>query len=406
MGTAPPTSAARRALWAFALAAFCVQLDAFALTLALPSIARDLGVDGHAVAWAVSGYLLTCGALMIAGGRLADRYGRRPVFAVGLAVFGAASLVCGLSTAFPALVAGRAAQGVGGALLMPAGLALVSERHPAAERARATGRALGIAGAGTVLGPLVGGVVTEAAGWRWVFLGSLAVVAAALALTAGLGDGASRPRRRTAGGRGLILLTCALGLVALYVERAPEWGWAAPRSVLAAACAAALIGGFAAAERRSGRPVLDPRLWRSRRYLLATALGAVANAAAVHWLVTAPMLLQHTWGMSAGAAGVALSVPVLAFASGGPLAGRLATGRPAVPPLAFATAIGAAAVLPLPLLPGWGLLAVLLPVGGLALGTANALALIAAQRAAPDDITGEALGVTKTAVTVAGGLGA
>ncbi|MFC7330882.1 MFS transporter [Marinactinospora rubrisoli] len=406
MGTTPRTRASRRALWAFALAAFCVQLDAFALTFALPTIGRDLGAGQQSAALVVSGYLLTCGSLMIAGGRLADAYGRRPVFAAGVALFGAASLLCGLSTSLPVLLAGRVGQGVGAALLMPAGLALVSERHPAADRARATGRALGIAGLGTVLGPLVGGAVTDTAGWRWVFLGGLGVVAAALLLTAGLGDAGRPAARQRSGVRGPVLAAGAVGAVALYADRAPEWGWTAPAPVLVLACGFGLAGVFAAGERRTKRPVLDPRLWREHRYLLAVALGAVANAAAVRWLVAAPALLQHTWGLTAGTAGLALAVPVLAFAAGGPLAGRLATGRPAVPPLAVATVAGGAAALALALPLGWAPLAVVLPVGGLALGAANALALIAAQRAAPDELAGEASGIAKTAITVAGGLGA
>uniref|UniRef100_UPI0015F05791 MFS transporter n=1 Tax=Pseudonocardia pini TaxID=2758030 RepID=UPI0015F05791 len=161
-------------------ALFCIQLDFFSLSLALPAIAADLGRTPTDLQWLVSGYLLALGSFLIPAGRAGDVVGRRTVLVAGVALFGLTSLVCGLASSVPLLIGARIAQGVGAALIMPTAFALVTNATDEAVRPRVTGALLGIAGIGTALGPVVGGVLASTAGWRWVFLLNVPVAAVAI----------------------------------------------------------------------------------------------------------------------------------------------------------------------------------------------------------------------------------
>ncbi|MDA2814851.1 MFS transporter [Nocardiopsis sp. RSe5-2] len=337
----------RPAVWAFGLGAFSVQFDSFALNLALPSIGADLGMAADRLPAAVAAYLLACGAAMVPGGGAGDRVGHRRVLLAGLTAFAAGSVLCALAADPAGLIAFRALQGLGGGLVMPSGLALIARTAPAGRAARATGRALGAAGLATAAGPVAGGALTSLAGWPWVFWAvvPLAAAAAGAALAVREPSPDPRPTRRPPGTR--------------------------PIRVLRAAAPAA-------------------------------ALGAAANAATVVWLFTGPLALQRAWGLDAAAAGLVFAAPALAVAAGGPLAGR-AAARP-LPVLTALTGTGAGLLATLGALPSVPLVAAALTACGLVLGTANALALIAVQQAAPPDAAGLASGAAKTAVTAAGGL--
>nr|WP_211173994.1 MFS transporter [Pseudonocardia xinjiangensis] len=149
-------------------ALFCVQLDFFSLTLALPTIADDLGTTVTDLQWLLSGYMIALGSLLIPAGRAGDVLGRRTVLLLGVGLFGLTSLVCGLVSSVPVLIAARIAQGAGAAMIMPTAFALVTNATSEEIRPRVTGALLGIAGVGTALGPVVGGVLASTAGWRWV----------------------------------------------------------------------------------------------------------------------------------------------------------------------------------------------------------------------------------------------
>ncbi|MFG2496509.1 MFS transporter [Streptomyces caniferus] len=221
-------SGARWALISVALGVFCIQLDSFALNLALPHIKDELGVSTGQLQWAVSAYLLSCGTLMLGAGRMSDLFGRRRLLIAGLALFGLASLWCALAPSLPVLVAARVVQGAGGALIMPAGLALLTNVFPPAVRGRATGWALGIGGLATACGPFVGGVLTQMVSWRAVFWLNvpLGVVAAICARRA------QESRDTTVSGRvdwpGLATGTATIAALALFIDRGPVWGWTSP----------------------------------------------------------------------------------------------------------------------------------------------------------------------------------
>ncbi len=394
----------RPALVAVSLGVFCVQLDAFALNLALPRIGRGLEVSGGDLQWVVSAYLLSAGTLMLGAGRLGDLLGRRRSLVAGLVLFGTASLACALAPTLAALVAARVLQGAGGALIMPVGLALLTNVFPPGLRGRATGCALGVAGVATACGPFVGGALTQAVSWRAVFW--INVPLAALAAVWAYRAPESRDTSTAAGldWPGLISGTAASAAMVVFVDRGQVWGWMSGGSTAVLGLATVLLVAFVSAERRASNPLVKLVLFRNGPYVALTAAGAVANAATVVFLFVVPLSLQGPWELPAGAAGVAFLVPASVMAAAGPVAGRVRPSR-AVVVMAVCLGAGAAALYAVPsavTLPAY-LLAI--TACGAALGLANALTLTATQAVIRPERAGEASGVTKTVITVTGGLG-
>src|SRR5437870_6069956 len=160
----------RWALLATVLGSSMVLLDTTVVNVALPWMGRDLGAGLDGLQWTISGYLLTLSALILLGGSLGDRFGRRRVFVIGVTWFAAASLVCGLGPNLLLLVVARIVQGIGGALLTPGSLAIIEASFVKEDRGKAIGAWLGLGGIATAVGPLVGGYLTQAVSWRWIFL--------------------------------------------------------------------------------------------------------------------------------------------------------------------------------------------------------------------------------------------
>ncbi|BBJ38609.1 hypothetical protein SSPO_013270 [Streptomyces antimycoticus] len=404
MTTASGGSAGRWAPAAVSATVFCVQLDAFALNLALPGIGQDLGAAGGGLQWVVSGYLLAAGALMAGGGRLGDLYGRRRLLMAGLAVFGGASLVCALAPSLPVLVGARVVQGAGGAMAMPAGLALLTNACPPGSRARVMGRALGIGGVATVCGPYVGGVLTEAVSWRAVCWLNVPLALVAMGCAARAGESRDTTAPVSVDVAGLLTATGALAAVAVLVDRGPLWGWASGSSAVALALAVGLGAVFVRHERAAAHPLVDLALFGNRPFVALTAAGAAANAATVVVLFAVPLALQGPWRLSAAGAGAAFLAPAAAMALAGPVAGRIRTAD-AVRAMAGALVLGAAALGAAAAAPTLPVFLVAVTGCGAALGVAGALTLIATQAVVRPERAGEASGVTKTVITTAAGLG-
>ncbi|WP_330477905.1 MFS transporter [Streptomyces platensis] len=388
---------ARWALTAVALGAFCVQLDSFALNLALPVVRDALHGSATATPWVVSGYLLAAGSLMPLAGRLGDLYGRRRMLTAGLALFGVAAALCALAPSLPLLVVARVVQGAGGALIMPVGLALLTHACPPGHGRRAMGRALGLAGLATVCGPFIGGVLARSVSWRAVFwLTVPLVVVAALAARR-----AAESRDPDAGASldivGAVAATGVPACLARWLEHVAAWGWAVGAVLLGAL--------FVGAERRSPAPLVNLALFRNRPYVALTVAGAVANSATVALWYVVPWTLQQAAGWSVRDAGVALVVPAGVLAVGGPLAGRV---RPAVAVPVMAVCLGAAAVaLAATATCGTGTPALLMAAtaAAAALGVAGGLALTGTQAVVRRARAGEASGVTKAVMTATAGAG-
>ncbi|MFI8254326.1 MFS transporter [Streptomyces filamentosus] len=275
-------------------------LDSTVVNVALPHIGEDLGADLAVLQWTVNAYMLTLAGLILLGGSLGDRYGRRRVFVVGVVWFALASLLCGLAPNAGVLVAARALQGVGGALLTPGSLALIQASFHPDDRARAVGLWSGFGGVGAAVGPFVGGWLVDGPGWRWVFL--LNVPLAALCMPVALRhvpesrDGAARGRRFDV--LGAVLGAAALGLVT-YALIGAVW-WAGAAGVLAGAV-------FARVERRRGEAAMvPPSIFRSRLFTAVNLVTLCVYAAFGGFFFLAALQLQVVSGYSALAAGTAL----------------------------------------------------------------------------------------------------
>jgi EmrB/QacA subfamily drug resistance transporter len=279
---------------------FMVILDVTVVNVALPSIGRSLGFATADLQWVVSAYVLMTGGLMLLGGRSADLLGRRPVFLAGLAVFTAASLASGLAPTPAALIASRASQGLGAALLSPSALSIITATYTGRQRTTALSVWGALAGGGGAVGVLLGGVFTSWLGWRSIFfinvpLGALTALLAVRMLPV------SKPvagALRALDLRGALTLISGLVLLVFAVRESSSWGWGSARTLVLFAMAAGLLTTFAAAERRASRPLVPPAIWRVRSLLSSTILMLGVTAILVGTFFLGSLFLQRVLGAS------------------------------------------------------------------------------------------------------------
>jgi MFS family permease len=262
------------ALFLVCAAQLMIVLDGTIVNVALPAIQNYLGFSGAGLSWVVNAYLLTFGGFLLLGGRAGDLFGRRRVFAFGLGLFTFASLLCGLAGSQGLLVAARALQGVGGAIIAPAALSIIitSFKNPG-ERARAMGVWAFVVSGGASVGVLLGGVLTQTLSWSWIFLVNLPIGLAALALCRPLLD--PDPKPDTSGGfdlPGALLVTSSLVAAVYAIVGATN----NPPTVTALLLllAGALMVAFAAVERRTAAPLVPPGIFASSRNLTVSNVGA------------------------------------------------------------------------------------------------------------------------------------
>jgi EmrB/QacA subfamily drug resistance transporter len=264
--SAPPDP---RRWWALALlcgAFFMVILDASIVIVALPSIESDLGFSVQGLQWVISAYALTFGGLLLLGGRAADLLGRRRVFMVGLAFFTLASLLCGLAWSPAALVAARAIQGVGAAVMTPTALSiLMTTFEEGPERNKALGIWGALGGIGATAGWLIGGPLTDGPGWEWIFFINIPVGLGALLLCPVLlRESREAIARRSYDPAGALSVTGALVLLVYALVEAPDVGWGDRQTLLLFAASAVLLAAFTAIEARARAPLVPLRIFRSR----------------------------------------------------------------------------------------------------------------------------------------------
>src|SRR4051794_7911133 len=298
------------ALAVLALAQFMVVLDVTIVNVALPAIQEALHFSADGLQWIVNAYTLTFGGLLLLGGRLSDLLGRRRVFMTGLGLFAAASLAGGFAPSAGLLIAARAVQGAGAALLSPAALALVTVTFPAGrERNVALGVWGALAGIGGTLGVVAGGVLVDSLGWEWIFFVNVPVAALALVATPRLVG-----ESRNEDARGFDLPGALLGtggLIALVgaVIRTDVAGWGSAEVLGLFAAAAALLTAFVAVEARTEHPLLPLRLFRIRGLGVSAIALALNGGAFLGMFFLTALYLQQVHGDSALAAGPPL-VPV------------------------------------------------------------------------------------------------
>ncbi|MGP9022802.1 MFS transporter [Streptomyces sp. BR1] len=294
-------------LAAVAVAQFAVALDLSVVNVALPAMRTALGFAPLGLSWVVHAYALTLGGFLLLGGRASDLYGRRRLFVLGLVVFGLCSLGGGLAQAPWQLIAARAGQGLGAAAATPAALAMLTTTYTEGpQRVRALGVWSGVNAAGGALGVLAGGLLTEYAGWRWVMLINLPIVAVALALVLAGVPAEVRPvRRERLDVLGAVLVTGGVGLLVLDVVRADAQGWGSPATLVMFAASVSLLAAFVLVESRSSAPLLRFGLLRSRWVAGANVLVFFAAAGQFAAFYFISLYMQQVLGMGAAATGLA-----------------------------------------------------------------------------------------------------
>ncbi|WP_033310133.1 MFS transporter [Streptomyces iakyrus] len=361
------------------------MLDSTVVNVALPRIGRDLDASLSALQWTVNAYMVTLAGLILLGGALGDRFGRRRVFVVGVVWFAVASLLCGIAPNAGVLIAARALQGVGGALLTPGSLALIQASFHPDDRGRAVGLWSGFGGIGAAVGPFVGGWLVDGPGWRWVFLLNVPValvcVPIALRHVPESGDGSAHGRFDVLGA---VLGALALALVTYALIEAGEGGLVVVVSAVAGLAAAVA---FVLVERRRPDPMMPPDIFASRLFTAVNLVTLCVYAALGGFFFLAALQLQVVVGYSALGAGTALLpttvLMLLLSARSGELADRIGPRIPlTVGPLLCAVGMllmlrvgpGAsyvADVLPALLVLGLGMVTLVAPLTATVLGSVS-----------------------------------
>jgi EmrB/QacA subfamily drug resistance transporter len=310
-----PAGRGRRqlALWLLCTASLMIILDGTIVTVALPSIQRDLGFSAASLSWVLNAYLLAFGSLLLLAGRLGDLAGRKRMFVSGIAVFTAASLLCGLSTGPAMLIAARFAQGIGGAMVSAVSLGMIVALFPEPrEQAKAIGAFSFVGAAGASLGLVLGGVLTQAAGWHWIFFVNLPIgVLAGLSAIRVLDDDRGPGLRGGADWLGAFLVTAGLMLGVYAIVGTSRYGWGSARTLLAAALAVALLAAFMARQATGVNPLLPLRIFSARSVAGANLAQLLVIAAAFGFQVTITLYMQRVLGYGAAASGLGL-LPVAA----------------------------------------------------------------------------------------------
>ncbi|MFB7451287.1 MFS transporter [Streptomyces sp. NPDC056194] len=346
---APPVPLSSRRRWTVlavcALSMFLVGVDATIVNVGLPEIGRGLDVGTRGLEWVVDAYTVAMASLLIVSGALADRLGRRRIFRTGLLVFGLASLVCALAPSLGVLVAARAVQGIGASMLSPVALAIVVNAMPdPRERARAIGVWASVFGLSMAAGPVTGGALIGAFGWRAVFWINAPVVVLALVLVALFVPESRGERARRLDLPGQLLLTLVLCLTVGLLIEGPRIGWASPAALTGYALTAVATACFVRIELRREEPLMDLGLFRRPPFVTAV-LGATAVFVALNvTLLLSTLYLQQARGLTPLAAG-AVTLPLALGATvcapwSGALVGRIGPRRPLLLAGGFTTAGG------------------------------------------------------------------
>jgi EmrB/QacA subfamily drug resistance transporter len=391
------------------LALFISTLDNTVANVALPSIGRDLHTTGKALQWVVAAYVIMRGCLLLSAGALGDRYGRRRLFQAGLVVFGVGSALCSAAPSAGTLIAARVLQAVGGSVLVPSSLALITAAFPQrADRARAIGVWSATTGVSTGLGPVVGGVLVQGVGWRSVFWINLPIVGAAIALAA-----RNVPESRDPGARPLDLPGQALVIVLLVALtsgfiQASDGDWTSGVVLGLLGLALVALAGFVALERRRENPLLDPALFRNPAFAGSAAIAVLAFIAFAGFLFVNVLFLQEVRGYSPVQSGLMLIPSTLFNVVLAPLSGRITAVRGPRLPVVLAGLLMAAGTLILAFagrtVPVWVLLVAYALIGS-GVGLVNAPITDAAVAGLPAARAGVAGAITSAFRQVGNALG-
>src|SRR5213596_3627572 len=315
------------ALVLLCFAQFIVVLDASIVNVALPSIGEGLNFSEQNLAWVVNAYVLTFGGFLLLGGRMADLLGRRRVFIGGLLLVAAASLAAGFAATEGQLIAARAAQGLGAAIISPSALSIVTGLfRDGAERNKALGAWGAVAGSAGAAGVLLGGILTDGLGWEWVLWVNVPVSLIALALAPGLiPESRSESATRHFDAAGAVSVTAGVSVLAYALLDASSAGWGSTKIVSLLALSVALIGAFVAIEFRSKAPLVPFRIFRSRTLTGANVVGILLGASLFSMFFFISLYMQQVLGYSPIHAGLSYLPLALTIIVAAGLGGQLVT---------------------------------------------------------------------------------
>jgi len=364
-----------RVLIVVCVAVFMLLLDITVVNVALPQIEKDLNTSFTDLQWVVDAYALTLAATMLTAGSLGDLKGRKRVFLVAIAMFTAASALCGAAQSPLWLILARGAQGIGGAGMFAVSLAIISQEFHGRERGTAFGIWGATVGLAVAIGPLVGGALTTYVGWRWIFFVNIPI---GIAVVAGGLYELHESRNEEHGGAdlpGLVTWTAALFALVLGLFRGADWGWSSGRIIALFTAAAVLLAAFVAIELHSKAPMLDVRLFRVPTFTGAQTTAFAMSSGMFAQFLFLPLYLENVLGYSAVKTGVIfLPLSLVSFVVA-PIAGRLSTRMPVKILLGGGLAVIGVALLlmhGITLASTWTTLLAGFIVGGIGIGLVNA----------------------------------
>jgi EmrB/QacA subfamily drug resistance transporter len=396
-------------LTAVAFGLFMIMLDNTVVNVALPSIQHSLHLKISELEWVVTGYALTFGALMLTGGKLADLFGRRLIFVVGLAIFTGSSLACGLAGSASVLIGARVIQGIGAALMNPATLSIITVTFPPRQRGTAIGIWAGISALALAIGPLVGGVISQRINWNWIFYINIPVglvgIAAAFAFIDESRDTSHEQKPDVSG-----LFTSALGLFALSYAliESNTYGWTSGRILASFAVAALSLAAFILLELRQRLPMLELGLFRNKVFAGANSVMLLVGLAMFGVFFYVSLYVQQVLGYSptqAGASFLPWTILIILLA---PIAGKLSDRMGSRPFVTGGMVVLAGSLLLFARMgvheSFWGLLPAML-LGGLGMSAAMAPVTAAAMSSVRPDKAGVGSAVLNSMRQVGGSLG-
>ncbi len=313
------------ALGAMCFALFMIMLDNTVVNVALPSIQRSLHASTASLEWTVNAYTLSFAVLLVTGGRLGDLFGRRRMFLAGVVIFAGSSAAIGFSPNDSWLVAWRAVQGTGAALMMPATLSIITNAFPPEERGRAIGTWAGVSALALAIGPVLGGFLVESVSWQSIFFLNLPVaVAAVFVALFAVRESRDETVVRSVDAPGVATLTAGLAALVLALVEGNQWHWGSGREIGLFAIAVVTLAAFAVIETRRRVPMVDFRFFRSRSFLGANVVAFIVSFAMLAMFFFLALYMQNIRGYSPLQAGVRFLPSTLMIVLLAPVAGRLA----------------------------------------------------------------------------------
>ncbi|MEV6946820.1 DHA2 family efflux MFS transporter permease subunit [Streptomyces sp. NPDC051172] len=393
------------------LSVLLVSLDTTVLNVALPAVQRDFDSSVSGLQWTLDAYTIVLAALLTLAGSTADRVGRRRIFRLGLVLFTAGSALCSLAPTLGWLVVFRVVQALGGCMLTPVAMAILTNTFSQPrERARAIGIWGGVVGISMAAGPILGGALVQSAGWRSVFWLNVPIGLAALLLVTLYVPESRAPRARRADPMGQLLVITLLGTLTYAVIEAPNQGWTSTPIVVCLITAAGALAGFVPYENHRTEPLIDPRLFRSASFSGATATAVFAFAALGGFLFANTLYLQRVLRLNALDTGLHLLPMAVLSLVCPPLSGRIVGSRgPRIPLLLAGAGIAASGVLAVLVTrstqPSYTLLSLTYALFGFGFGFVNAPITDTAVAGLPRAQAGVAAAVAATSRQVGSSLG-